>query len=119
DGAPAEGYRAPRRTESSTDSVDCRADSATDSAESAESAADSVRVELRASSTRPAPIAVLTGEYGARVLAPLADDLAAAARGPLRVVPVENRFFGGNIAVTGLLTGPDVARVLDAAPAGE
>ena len=29
--------------------------------------------------------------------------------------PVANRFFGGNIAVTGLLTGPDVARALDAA----
>ncbi len=26
---------------------------------------------------------------------------------------VANRFFGGNIAVTGLLTGPDVARALD------
>ena len=90
DGAPAEGYRAPR-------------------------------VALRAvdASTRGAPITILTGEYGARVLAPVADDLAATADAPLRVLPVENRFFGGNIAVTGLLTGPDVARVLDAAPAGE
>ena len=34
-------------------------------------------------------------------------------------VPVENRFFGGNIAVTGLLTGPDVARALDDAAADE
>ena len=30
-----------------------------------------------------------------------------------RVVPVANRFFGGNIGVTGLLTGADVARALD------
>ena len=27
--------------------------------------------------------------------------------------PVPNRFFGGNIAVTGLLTGPDVAHALE------
>jgi putative radical SAM enzyme (TIGR03279 family) len=87
DGAPAEGYRAPR--------VD-------------------TAVQLRVRDADPAPIAILTGEYGARVLAPIAGDLAAAAAAPLRVVPVENRFFGGNIAVTGLLTGPDVARVLDA-----
>jgi hypothetical protein len=28
------------------------------------------------------------------------------------VLPVANRFFGGNIAVTGLLVGDDVARAL-------
>ncbi len=28
----------------------------------------------------------------------------------MRLLPVENRFFGGNIGVTGLLTGADVAR---------
>ena len=56
---------------------------------------------------------VLTGEYGARVLAPLTDELALAAGAPVSVRPVANRFFGGNIAVTGLLTGPDVARALD------
>ena len=91
DGAPAEGYRAPRLN---------------------------TAVQFRVRDADPAPITILTGEYGARVLAPVADDLAAAAHAPLRVVPVENRFFGGNIAVTGLLTGPDVARVLDAAPDG-
>ena len=30
----------------------------------------------------------------------------------MRVIPVENRFFGGNTGVTGLMTGDDVARVL-------
>ncbi len=88
DGAPAEGYRAPR--------VD-------------------TTVQFRVRDADPAPIAILTGEYGARVLAPVADDLAAAARTSVRLLPVENRFFGGNIAVTGLLTGPDVARALDTA----
>ncbi len=32
---------------------------------------------------------------------------------------VDNQFFGGNIAVTGLLTGADVARALDAADTSE
>ncbi len=45
---------------------------------------------------------------------------AAAGTGPapVRLVPVANRFFGGNIAVTGLLTGADLARVLEAEPPG-
>jgi NifB/MoaA-like Fe-S oxidoreductase len=111
DGAPAEGYRAPRLTESPDES----------STESAESPDESVtgRAESPGESVRrKTGITLLTGEYGARVLAPVADDLAAAAGAPVWVVPVANRFFGGNIAVTGLLTGPDVARALEAAPAG-
>jgi NifB/MoaA-like Fe-S oxidoreductase len=38
--------------------------------------------------------------------------LAAAAGLPVRLVPVRNEFFGGNIGVTGLLTGADVGRAL-------
>ena len=53
----------------------------------------------------------------ASVLAPLVPELSAHAGVPVRVVPVANRFFGGNIAVTGLLTGTDVAAALDAQPA--
>jgi hypothetical protein len=60
-------------------------------------------------------VAVITGEYGARVLAPL---LARLGRHDVRVVPVRNDFFGGNIAVTGLLVGSDVARTLASEPAG-
>ena len=55
---------------------------------------------------RQAPIGILTGEYGARVLEPL---VAGLDRPDVRVVPVENRFFGGNIGVTGLLVGEDLA----------
>ncbi len=84
DGAPPEGYRAPR-------------------------ADGSVTLRPR----RGAPVAVLTGTYGARVLAPLLAD-----RPGVRVVPVENRFFGGNIGVTGLLVGEDVARTLADQPEG-
>jgi len=82
DGAPAEGYRAPR---------------------------GQVSLRLR----RTAPVAVLTGTYGASVLAPLLAD-----RDDVRVVAVENRFFGGNIGVTGLMVGEDLRRVLADEPDG-
>jgi hypothetical protein len=64
---------------------------------------------------RDAPIAILTGEYGARVLAPLVDGLG---RPDVRVLPVRNEFFGGNIGVAGLLVGEDLARVLAEQPRG-
>ena len=87
DGAPADGYRAPRAT-----------------------------VPMQPA-RRDAPVGIVTGEYGASVLEPLVPRLADRAGVPVRLVPVENRFFGGNIAVTGLLTGADVATALAAEPA--
>jgi hypothetical protein len=49
------------------------------------------------------------------VLAPLLGELP---RDDVRLLPVANEFFGGNTAVTGLMVGADVARVLDGQPAG-
>ena len=90
DGAPASGYRAPR--------------------------APTGLVGITARPPAPgAPVGILTGAYGARVLAPLVGDLA---RDDVRLVPVENAFFGGNIGVTGLMVGEDIARTLAAEPAG-
>jgi putative radical SAM enzyme (TIGR03279 family) len=86
DGAPADGYRSQR--------------------------AGNVTVTLR---TRGAPVAIVTGELGARVLEPL----LATLPGNVRVLPVANEFFGGNIGVTGLITGADLARVLADEPAGD
>ncbi len=94
DGAPATGYQAPRVT------LRARAGG---------------RVLDDGHRTRP--IGLVTGEYGARVLEPLLPVLSEAAAVEVRTVPVANRFFGGNIAVTGLLAGVDVARVLDGQPA--
>ena len=85
DGAPAEGYRAPRATR-------LRDRGGYDTGDRANT-----------------PTAVLTGEYGARVLEPL---LAQIGRPDVRVIAVPNRFFGGNIAVAGLLVGEDLAHVL-------
>ena len=73
-----------------------------------------VRSEPGAVALRPrrdAPVAVLTGTYGAQVLEPLVGDRA-------RVIAVENRFFGGNVGVAGLLVGEDLAGVLAGEPAG-
>jgi NifB/MoaA-like Fe-S oxidoreductase len=39
-------------------------------------------------------------------------------RDDIRVVPVRNEFFGGNIGVTGLLVGADLARTLADEPDG-
>ena len=86
DGAPAEGYRAPR--------------------------ADGL---ISLTPRRNAPVAVLTGEYGAAVIEPL---IAGLGRPDVRVVPVPNRFFGGNIGVTGLMVGEDLTPVLAAQPEG-
>jgi hypothetical protein len=93
DGAPAAGYRAPR-----TDG------SAPYRHEHAAAAAGG--------SGDDSGVAILTGEYGAAVLDPLVRDLAH-----VRLVPVPNRFFGGNIAVAGLMTGIDIARALRDEPA--
>jgi putative radical SAM enzyme (TIGR03279 family) len=90
DGAPAAGYRAPRSDERLSHRVD------------------------RGDLAPRAPIAILTGEYGKAVLEPLLGD----QQPHVRLVPVPNRFFGGNIAVTGLLTGVDIARTLRDEPAG-
>ncbi len=86
DGAPAEGYRAPR-----TDGL------------------------IALTPRRSAPVAVLTGEYGAAVIEPLVAELG---RSDVRVLPVPNNFFGGNIGVTGLMVGEDLAPVLAAQPEG-
>ena len=83
DGAPAEGYRAPR-----TDGL------------------------ISLAPRRDAPVAVLTGEYGAAVIEPLVAGL------DVRVLPVPNTFFGGNIGVTGLMVGADIAGVLADQPEG-
>jgi putative radical SAM enzyme (TIGR03279 family) len=77
DGAPPEGYRAPRATASPAGRDD-------------------------------SPITVLTGTFGARVLGPM----LAGWGDRVRVLPVENRFFGGTIGVAGLLTAADLARTL-------
>jgi putative radical SAM enzyme (TIGR03279 family) len=65
---------------------------------------------------RDAAVTLLTGAFGAPVLAPHVERLAAVAGVAVDVRVVENGFFGGNIGVTGLLTGADLAAALVDAP---
>lgn len=92
DGAPAAGYRAPRVVGGAA-------------------AAGGLAVRPRTD----APVGILTGTYGAAVIEPL---VRSCGRDDVRIIPVENRFFGGNIGVTGLLVGEDLARVLADEPKG-
>ena len=76
-------------------------------------ASGGVAVALRP--RRDAPVAFLTGTAGAAVIGPLVAELG---RADVRVLAVENRFFGGTTSVTGLLVGEDLQRVLAAEPEG-
>jgi len=96
DGAPAEGYRAPRTDPQTT--------------------AHPRPVALNSASHG---VAVLTGEFGAQVIGPMVAELAQNESLNARVVTVKNQFFGGNIGVTGLITGADVSRVLATQPHGD
>ena len=102
DGAPAEGYRAPRTEPIPATPV------VLGRRPPAPGRGDDPTPGDRAGTTT-----VLTGRYGAMVLEPL---LAAAGRADVRVLAVENDYFGGNIGVAGLLTGADLARVLATEP---
>ncbi len=94
EGAPAEGYRAPRTSIALLDVSH-----------------DSIDADRR-------PIGIITGEFGARVLAPLIPAFGERAGTDVRLVPVANKFFGGNIGVTGLLAAADVAAELANQPDG-
>jgi len=66
------------------------------------------------------PGVVVTGAYGAQAMAPVLARLEALAGRALRVLAVDNAFFGGNTAVSGLLVGQDVIAAVrgDTSPAG-
>lgn len=98
EGAPALGYRAPRCSGGAGGQADGRP------------ADGPVNLLAR----RDAGVTILTGQYGARVLAPLVAPLG----GDVDVHAVTNDFFGGNIAVAGLLTGADLANALAGLPEG-
>lgn len=123
DGAPPAGYRAVRHE--GGERVDGRMAGLleppsdcgpTSDAEEPPTTGSTMPVALRPS--RSAPVGVLTGSYGKRVIEPLLARAGAMADQRVRVLEVPNRFFGGNIGVTGLMVGADVADVLAAEPVG-
>lgn len=99
DGAPAQGYRAPR-------------------VESGGAHSTPVQLGVTRSGGSPAQksaIGILSGPLGAAVLEPL---VVGIGRPDVRVIEVANHYFGGNTGVTGLMVGEDVSRVLADAPQG-
>ena len=112
EGAPAAGYRAPRNPAGDTALHACSTTGGSTRTDSAGGAA-ATAVMLRP--RRNAPVGILTGRYGAQVVGPL---VAGLGRDDVRVIPVDNEFFGGNTAVTGLLVGADLGRVLADEPHG-
>ncbi len=96
-GAPADGYRAER----------------------APVAAGSIALLPR----RNAPVGILTGSYGAVVLAELLPSVLQEVGRKfddedVRIIEVVNEFFGGNTGVAGLMVGADLVRVLSSQPKG-
>ena len=67
------------------------------------------------------PAVVVTGRYGQDVLKPVMERLEALAGREMRLLTVDNEFFGGNVGVAGLLVGQDLAAALaaDDGPAGQ
>jgi putative radical SAM enzyme (TIGR03279 family) len=59
-------------------------------------------------------LAIITGEYAAPLLRELLDEHDFD---DVKIITVENRYFGGNIKVAGLMTGQDLQRALAHVPA--
>ncbi len=115
DGAPADGYRAPR-SGSPADSVgEPPSGGSGGSVGSNESVRASRATRVSLGAPRSAPVGVLTGSMSAPVIESLTNSLE---RSDVRVIPVPNEYFGGNIGVTGLMVGEDLARVLAREPEG-
>ena len=125
DGAPAEGYRAVRAPGNGANrSGEIDVEGLPLSLRSTPVTL-SPRSRQRRDQGHDRPIGILSGTYGAAVLGPLVaawrNETEAANRRPspdVRVIAVSNRFFGGNIGVSGLLAGADIAAALDVEPAG-
>lgn len=65
------------------------------------------------------PVSLVTGVSASHDLQAFASALNQRCGLDLRVHVIENRFFGGQVTVTGLLTGQDLAEQLSGAPLGK
>jgi len=66
---------------------------------------------------RPVQMTLVTGELPAQVIQRFAQTLQRVQGVELNVCVVKNRFFGGTVSVTGLLTAQDIADALTEFPA--
>ncbi len=95
EGAPAEGYRAPR-TSCGTDMLQ--------------------QINLSVNNDRP--IALLTGSLAVPVFEKQQQLLESIAECEVKIVEVPNSFFGGNIGVAGLMTATDIEHAFQRVPNG-
>ncbi|HEX3012370.1 MAG TPA: DUF512 domain-containing protein [Syntrophomonadaceae bacterium] len=68
---------------------------------------------------KPVESCLITGDSGSLVLRPIVDRLNRIKGLTLTVLAVPNQFFGGNVSVTGLLTGKDILAALGSGYAGK
>ena len=118
DGAPATGYRAPRGEPAAagacgvTHGLPAVDGEAEEPGSATPGATDASPPPGRAVSPRRDPDGHLRRPVA---LAPL---IGRLDRRDVRLVPVENRFFGGNVGVSGLMVGEDISRTLADEPSG-
>lgn len=122
EGAPAQGYRAPRTSENGHQTLSvssCSPDAALNGSTTTTlvedaSKATSIPVRITPRVKKDRPIAIITSELGAEILKPLIQSTDFGV--PVRTLAIKNDFFGGNVAVTGLIVGEDIAKALQNQP---
>jgi len=75
-------------------------------------------VLAQAGPLRLQPLSVITGMAAAGEVRSFCKSLAATTEVPIEVIAVPNRFFGGAVNVTGLLTGRDIITACSGIPLG-
>ena len=67
----------------------------------------------------PREVFLLTGESAVNILESIGDRLNQIQGLKLQIIPVKNKYFGGQVSVTGLLTGADILSALGDKYAGK
>jgi len=81
--------------------------------------AQAAEVLIQAKPLDLTPVSVVTGVSSAAELRSFCRDLGRKTGVPLEVIAVPNRFFGGAVTVTGLITGHDIVEALAGCTLGE
>ncbi|ABR49008.1 response regulator receiver protein [Alkaliphilus metalliredigens QYMF] len=69
---------------------------------------------------QPKSITILTGQSSCEIIKELGHQLTETVHGlQVNVVCIKNRFFGGHVSVTGLITGSDILSTLKGQPLGD
>ena len=56
----------------------------------------------------PGPVVIVTGRYGRAIIEPVRERIERLADRSIRIMEIENTFFGGNTGVAGLMVGDDI-----------